>query len=55
MNQFPLKEIIIYYIIILKYNIKLYTSMPKLVAGWVLGTHNFLIVRVQVSLLVILN
>lgn len=28
------------------------TSMPKLVAGWVLGAHN-LIVRVQVSLLVL--
>lgn len=27
--------------LILKYNIKLHTSMPKLVAGWVLGTHNF--------------
>ena len=26
--------------------------MPKLVAGWVLGTHDFLIVRVQVSLFV---
>ena len=29
-------------------------NVPKLVAGWILGIHDFLIVRVQVSLFVLL-